>query len=82
MGTQSDPGITRRTSTWVTERDFIQHIQRFWIDNRTILLKRLSETFGIKDNALLMIQTYLKDRYQKVKINNLVIVHTSSRNVL
>ena len=32
--------------------------------DRTILLKPLSETFGIKDNALLMIQTYLKDRYQ------------------
>ena len=38
--------------------------------DHTILLKRLSETFGIRDNALSMIQTYLKDRYQKVKTNN------------
>ena len=36
-----------------------------------ILLDRLFYTFGIQENALKLIRTYLQDRNQKIKINNL-----------
>ena len=39
------------------------------IDHK-ILLDRLYYTFGIQENALKLIRTYLHDRYQKIKINN------------
>ena len=39
--------------------------------DHSILLERLSFTFGIKDKALSLIKSYLQERNQKVKINNL-----------
>ena len=39
------------------------------IDHK-ILLDRLYYTFGIQENALKLIRTYLHDRNQKIKINN------------
>ena len=35
-----------------------------------ILLSRISSTFGIRDKALKLIETYLLDRKQKIKLNN------------
>ena len=39
--------------------------------DHTILLDRLSCSFGLRDKALGLIKTYLLDRKQKIKINNL-----------
>ena len=39
--------------------------------DHTFLLDRLSCSFGVRDNALGLIKTYLQDRKQKIKINNL-----------
>lgn len=39
--------------------------------DRKILISRLSEVFGFKDNALNLLKSYLHDRNQKIKINDL-----------
>ena len=38
------------------------------IDHDIILLDRLFYNFGIQENALKLIRTYLQDRYKKLKL--------------
>jgi hypothetical protein len=41
--------------------------------NHTILLERLNYSFGISDSALSWIESYLKDRSQRVAIGTVVM---------